>query len=105
VDVQGSGHEPKHPLLRKAPLQAADGFWMGPGFLGPLRRSALGTEEQRADEFIPLLRGINARQERVVCLRIRSHQGCLPATPRPGVYRGRMPVGHPEPLRHQGPRA
>ena len=55
VDVQGVGHEPEHPLLRKAAREAAHGFRMGPGFLGPLRCGPLGTEQQRADEFIPLL--------------------------------------------------
>ena len=62
VDVQGVRHEPEHPLLRKAAFEAAHRFRMGPGFLGPLRRSPLGIEEQRADEFIPLLRGIEQRQ-------------------------------------------
>ena len=30
VNVQGIGHEPEHPLLRKATLEAAHGFWMVP---------------------------------------------------------------------------
>jgi hypothetical protein len=44
VDVQGLGHEPEHPLLRKAALEAAHGFWMGPGLLGALRGGPLGAE-------------------------------------------------------------
>jgi hypothetical protein len=62
VDVQGSGHQSEHPLLRQAALEATHRFRRGPGFLSPLRRGPLGIEEQRADEFIPLLRGIEQRQ-------------------------------------------
>src|SRR5262245_27971177 len=45
ADVQGAGPEPEHPLLGKTPLEAAHGCWMGPGFLGPLRRGLLGIEQ------------------------------------------------------------
>ena len=62
VDLQGVGHEPEHPLLRKAALEAPHRFRMGPGFLGSLCRGLRGIEEQRADEFIPLLRGIEQRE-------------------------------------------
>ena len=84
-DLQGVGHEPEHALLVKTACEAAHRFRMGPGFLRPLRRGALWTEEQRADEFIPLLRGVDTWQKGGVRLRIRSRQGSLPATPRPGV--------------------
>jgi hypothetical protein len=102
VDRQSVGHEPEHPLLRKAALEAAHRFRMGPGFLRPLRRGPLGPEQQRADEFIPLLRGVDARQEGVIRLRIRSRQGSLPVTPRPGGCRSRRHAGQPEPRRRQG---
>jgi hypothetical protein len=45
ADVKGVGHEPEHALLRKAAREAAHGFWMGPGFLGALRRRLLRTEQ------------------------------------------------------------
>jgi len=73
VDVQGLGHEPEHPLLRKAALEAAHGFWMGPGFLRALRRGPLGTKQQRADEFIPILRGVEKRQLGVISIGIAPH--------------------------------
>jgi len=73
VDVQGVGHEPEHPLLLKATFEAAHRFRMGPGFLGPLRRGLLGTEQQRADEFIPILRGIEKRQLGVVRIGMGPH--------------------------------
>src|SRR5215510_16187774 len=87
VDVQGLGHEPEHPLLRKATLEAAYGFWMGPGFLGALRRGPLGTEQQRADEFIPILRGVEKRQLGVVSIGRGPHCYNLPAGA-PGTRRG-----------------
>jgi hypothetical protein len=46
---------------------------MGPGFLRPLRRGALWTEEQRADEFIPLLRGVEKPQLGVVRIGVGPH--------------------------------
>ena len=73
VTVQGVGEQPEHPLLRKAAREAAHGFRMGPGFLGPLRCGPLGTEQQRADEFIPILRGVEKRQLGVVSIGIGPH--------------------------------
>ena len=69
----GVGHEPEHPLLLKATFEAAHRFRMGPGFLRPLRRGLLGTEQQRADEFIPILRGIEKRQLGVVRIGMGPH--------------------------------
>src|SRR5262249_20605554 len=86
VDVQGIGHEPEHALLRKAALEAAHGFGMGPGFLGALRRGPLGTEQQRTDEFIPILRGVEKGQLRVVSIGRRPHWYSLPADA-PGTRR------------------
>ena len=73
VDVQGVRHEPEHPLLRKAAFEAAHRFWVGPGFLRPLRRGTIGEEQQRADEFIPILRGIEKRQWGVIRIGIGPH--------------------------------
>jgi hypothetical protein len=44
-DLQGVGHKPEHALLGKLAFEAPHGVRMGPGFLGPLRRSVLGTEQ------------------------------------------------------------
>jgi hypothetical protein len=57
-DLQSIGPEPAHALLVKTAFEAAHRFRMGPGFLRPLRRGALWTEEQRAEECIPLWRGV-----------------------------------------------
>jgi hypothetical protein len=46
---------------------------MGSGFLGPLRRGPRGIEEQRADEFLPLLRGVDKRQLGVVRIGMGQH--------------------------------
>ena len=73
ADVQGVGHEPEHTLLRKAALEATHRFRMGSGFLGPLRRGPRGIEEQRADEFLPLLRGVDKRQLGVVRIGMGQH--------------------------------
>jgi hypothetical protein len=67
-DVQGVRHEPQHALLGKTAFEATHRFRMGPSFLGSLRRRALRTEEQRADEFIPILRGVEQLQ--LGCVRI-----------------------------------
>ena len=45
VDLQGVGHEPEHALLGKLAFEAPYGVRMGPGFLRPLRRGVLGTEQ------------------------------------------------------------
>src|SRR4029450_1642101 len=79
ANVQGIGHEPEHPLLRKAALEAAHGFRMGPSFLGALRRGPRGTEQQRTDEFIPILRGVEKRQLGVVRIGRGPHWYSLPA--------------------------
>jgi len=71
-NVQGVRHEPPHALLVKTAFEAAHRFRMGPSFLGPLRRRALRTEEQRADEFIPILRGVEQLQ--LGCVRIGMEQ-------------------------------
>jgi len=71
-DVQGVGPEPEHALLGKTAFEAAHGFRMGPGFLRPLRRRALRIEEQRADEFIPIVRGVEPLQ--LGCIRIGMEQ-------------------------------
>ena len=73
ADLQGVGHEPEHALLLKTAFEAAHRFWMGPGFLRPLRRGALRTEEQRADEFIPILRGIEQAQLGIVRVGMGQH--------------------------------
>jgi len=72
-DLQGGGHEPEHALLVKTAFEAAHRFRMGPGFLRPLRRGALWTEEQRTDEFIPLLRGVEKPQLGVVRIGMGPH--------------------------------
>jgi hypothetical protein len=58
VDLQALRHQPEHALLGKATLEAPHRFRMGPGLLGSLGGGARRIEEQRADEFIPLLGGI-----------------------------------------------
>jgi hypothetical protein len=73
ADVQGAGHEPEHTLLLKATFEAAHRFWMGPGFLRPLRRGTIMKEQQRADEFIPILRGVEKRQLGVVRIVMGQH--------------------------------
>jgi hypothetical protein len=72
-DVQGVGHEPEHTLLLKAAFEAAHRFRMGPGFLRPLRRATIGKEQQRADEFIPILRGVDKWQLGVVRIGMGQH--------------------------------
>ena len=72
-DLQGIGHEPEHALLGQPAFQAAHGVRMGPGFLRPLRRGALGTQQQRADEFIPILRGIEQPQLGIVRIGMGQH--------------------------------
>jgi len=72
-DLPGVGHEPEHALLVKTAFEAAYRFRMGPGFLRPLCRSALRREEQRADEFIPILRGIEQPQLGVVRIGMGQH--------------------------------
>ena len=61
------------PCCFKAAFEAAHRFRMGPGFLGPLRRGALVKEQQRADEFIPILRGVEKRQLGVVRIGMGQH--------------------------------
>jgi hypothetical protein len=73
ADVQGVRDEPEHPLLFKAAFEAAHRFRMGPGFLSPLCGALLGTKQQRADEFIPILRGIEKRQLGVVRIGMGPH--------------------------------
>jgi hypothetical protein len=58
VDLQALRQQPEHTLLGKATLEATHRFRMRPGLLGPLGSGACRIEEQRADEFIPLLGGI-----------------------------------------------
>src|SRR5215470_7338918 len=81
ADLLGGGHQAEHALLGKTAREAPDRFRMAPGFLRALRRGALRVEEQRADEFIPLLRRVAEQQGRCVSLRIRLHHGSLPAVP------------------------
>ena len=73
ADLPGVGHEPEHALLGKTAFEAADRFRMGPGFLRPLCRGALRREEQRADKFIPILRGIEQPQLGVVRIGMGQH--------------------------------
>ena len=62
ADLQGVGQEPEHTLLVKTAFEAAHRFWMGAGFLRALRRGAFRDEQQRADEFITILRWIRERE-------------------------------------------
>jgi len=71
--LEGVGHEPEHALLGKTAFEAAHRFRMGPSFLRSLRRRALRTEEQRADKFIPILRGVDEQQLGFVSLRRGQH--------------------------------
>ncbi len=72
-EFPGVGHESEHALLVKTAFEAAHRFRMGPGFLRPLCRGALRIEEQRADEFIPILRGIEKPQLGVVRIGMGQH--------------------------------
>jgi hypothetical protein len=57
-DTQAFRPQAEHALLGKTTLEAPPRFRMRPGLLGPLGSGARRIEEQRADEFIPLWRGI-----------------------------------------------
>ena len=72
-DLLGIGHESEQALLVKTAFEAAHRFRMRPGFLRLLCRGALRIEEQRADECIPILRGIEQPQLGVVRLGMGQH--------------------------------
>jgi hypothetical protein len=55
VDLQAFRHQPEQALLGTATREATHRFRMRPSLLGPLGGGARRIEEQRADEFIPLL--------------------------------------------------
>jgi len=57
-DLKRSGEEAKYALLFKATLERAKRFRVGGGLRRPLHGGACWHKQQRANEFIALLRGV-----------------------------------------------
>ena len=63
--------EAGHPEVRQVPMVCV--IDDDASLLRALRRGPLGTEQQRADEFIPILRGVEKRQLGVISIGIAPH--------------------------------